>query len=41
MVVYTVLFTKKNVYEKITMGGTTTDYEILKDIGRKAGEKIR
>jgi len=41
MAVYTVLFTKKNVYEKITMGGTTTDYEILKDIARKAAEKIR
>jgi hypothetical protein len=40
-VVYTVLFTKKNVYEKITMTGTTTDYETLKDITQKAAEKIR
>jgi hypothetical protein len=40
-VVYTVLFTKKNVYEKITMTGTTTDYETLKDIAQKAAEKIR
>ncbi len=41
MVVYSVLFTKKDVYEKITMTGTTTDYETLKDITQKAVEKIR
>jgi hypothetical protein len=40
-VVYSVLFTKKNVYEKITMTGTTTDYETLKEIAQKAVEKIR
>jgi hypothetical protein len=40
-VVYTVLFTKKDVYEKITMTGTTTDYETLKDIAQRAAEKIR
>ena len=40
-VVYSVLFTKKNVYEKITMTGTTTDYETLKDIAQRAAEKIR
>jgi hypothetical protein len=40
-VVYSVLFTKKNVYEKITMSGTSTDYEVLKDIAQKAAEKIR
>jgi hypothetical protein len=39
-VVYSVLFTKKNVYEKITMTGTTTDYETLKDIAQRAAEKI-
>jgi hypothetical protein len=38
---YSVLFTKKDVYEKITMTGTTTDYETLKDIAQKAAEKIR
>ncbi|MFA5346698.1 MAG: hypothetical protein WC294_01050 [Methanoregula sp.] len=40
-VVYSVLFTKKNVYEKITMTGSTTDYETLKVIAQKAAEKIR
>jgi hypothetical protein len=40
-VVYSVLFTKKNVYEKITMTGTSTDYEVLKDIAQRAAEKIR
>ncbi|PKL70231.1 MAG: hypothetical protein CVV30_02405 [Methanomicrobiales archaeon HGW-Methanomicrobiales-1] len=39
--VYTVMFKKKNVFETITMGGTTTDYETLKDVARKAAEKIR
>jgi hypothetical protein len=38
---YSVLFTKKNVYEKITMSGTSTDYEVLKDIAQKAAAKIR
>lgn len=40
MVVYTVIFTKKNAFERITMTGTTTDYEALKDIVRKAAGKI-
>jgi hypothetical protein len=40
-VVYSVLFTKKNVFEKITMKGTSTDYEVLKDIAQTAAEKIR
>jgi hypothetical protein len=40
-VVYSVLFTKKNVYEKISMSGTSTDYEVLKDIAQSAAEKIR
>jgi hypothetical protein len=39
--VYTIIFTKKNVFETITMGGTTTDYETLKDIVRKAADKIQ
>ena len=38
---YSVLFTKKNVYEKITMSGTSTDYEVLKDIAQKAAARIR
>jgi hypothetical protein len=41
LVTYTVIFTKKNVYEKISMTGTTTDYEALKDIAQKAVAKIR
>jgi hypothetical protein len=41
IVTYTVIFTKKNVYEKISMTGTTTDYEVFKDIAQKAAGKIR
>ncbi|MDO9325071.1 MAG: hypothetical protein Q7T80_08975 [Methanoregula sp.] len=41
LAVYTVIFTKKNVFETITMGGTTTDYEMLKDMARKATDKIQ
>ena len=40
-VTYTVIFTKKNVYERITMAGTSTDYETLKDIVQKAAAKVR
>jgi hypothetical protein len=39
--VYTVIFKKKNVFEIITMEGTTTDYETLKDVVRKAADKIQ
>jgi hypothetical protein len=35
-VTYTVIFTKKNVYEKITMSGTSTDYETLKRLAQRA-----
>ena len=35
-VTYTVIFTKKNVYEKITMSGTSTDYELLKRLAQRA-----
>jgi hypothetical protein len=38
---YTVIFKKKNVFETITMEGTTTDYEALKNVVRIAAEKIR
>ncbi len=41
LAVYTVIFKKKNVLESITMGGTTTDYETLKDVVRKAADKIQ
>lgn len=40
-VTYTVLFTRKNVFERITMSGTSTDYETLKEIAGAAAEKIR
>lgn len=41
LAVYTVIFKKKNVFETITMGGTTTDYEILKNVVRNAADKIQ
>lgn len=40
-VTYTVIFTKKNAFERITMAGTSTDYETLKEIVQKAAAKIR
>ena len=40
-VTYTVIFTKKNVYEKISMTGTSTDYELLKNIAATAVARIR
>lgn len=40
-VVYSVLFTKKNICEQITMGGTATDYETLKSIAIRAADRIR
>jgi hypothetical protein len=35
-VTYIVIFTKKNVFEKITMAGTSTDYETLKSLAERA-----
>jgi hypothetical protein len=35
-VTYTVIFTKINVYEKIIMSGTNTDYETLKRLAQRA-----
>ena len=35
-VTYTVIFIRKNVYEKITMSGTNTDYETLKRLVQRA-----
>jgi hypothetical protein len=40
-VTYIVIFTKKNVYERMTMSGTSTDYETFKDVVLKAAAKIR
>ncbi len=39
--VYTILFNKKDVFETLEMGGTTTDYETLKNVARIAADKIR
>lgn len=41
VVTYTVIFTKKNVYEKISMTGTSTDYELLKTLAATAAARIR
>jgi hypothetical protein len=38
---YTIVFTKKDVLEQIEMKGTTTDYEVLKDIAARAAGKIQ
>jgi len=40
-VVYTILFIKKDVFEKLEMGGTTTDYETLKQLAAIAADRIR
>lgn len=40
-VTYTVIFTRKNVFEQVTVSGTSTDYEMVKDIVQKAVAKIR
>jgi hypothetical protein len=40
-VVYTIIFTRKNVYEKIIMTGTTLDYETLKVVAQKAADRVR
>ena len=39
--VYTIIFVKKDVFEEISMGGTTTDFEALKVFANIAAEKIR
>jgi hypothetical protein len=38
---YTIVFTKKDVYEELTMGGTTTDFETLKALAQIAADKIQ
>jgi hypothetical protein len=40
VVTYTVIFTKKNVYEKISMTGTSTDYELLKTLAATAVARV-
>ncbi len=38
---YQIEFIKMDVYESIYMSGTTTDYELLKDLSKKATAKIK
>jgi hypothetical protein len=38
---YSILFTKKDVYEELNMSGTTTDFETLKDLAQTAAGKIQ
>ena len=40
-VVYTILFIKKDVFERLEMGGTTTDYETLKQLAAIAADRVR
>lgn len=39
--VYLIEFVKMDVYEALYMSGTTTDFEILKDMAKKAEAKIK
>ncbi len=39
--VYVIDFVKNDVYEQLSMQGTTTDYETLKNLGKIAAAKIR
>ncbi len=41
VVTYTVIFTRKNVFEMISMTGTTTDSETLKIVAQRAVDNIR
>ena len=38
---YLIDFIKNDVYESLRMTGTTTDYELLKDVAKKAVSKIK
>jgi hypothetical protein len=38
---YSIIFTNKDVYEELTMSGTTTDFEMLKTLARTATDKIQ
>lgn len=37
---YVIIFSKKDVYEQLYASGTVTDYELLKELSRKAAKKI-
>lgn len=38
---YSIIFTKKDVYEEVTMSGTTTDFETLKELAQTAAGRIQ
>lgn len=38
---YVIEFFKKDVHEVVSMGGTSTDYELLKELAKKAERKIK
>jgi hypothetical protein len=38
---YSIIFTNKDVYEELTMSGTTTDFETLKALAKAAADKIQ
>lgn len=38
---YKIEFIKMDVYESLSMGGTSTDYELLKELAKKAEAKIK
>jgi hypothetical protein len=38
---YSIIFTNKDVYEELTMSGTTTDFETLKTLARTAADMIQ
>ena len=38
---YSILFTRKDVFEEINMSGTTTDFELLKSLAQTASDRIQ
>jgi len=40
-ITYSIIFTKKDVYEELNMSGTTTDFELLKSLARIASDRIQ
>jgi hypothetical protein len=38
---YSIIFIKNDVYEQLTMTGTTTDFETLKELAQTAADKIQ
>jgi len=38
---YSIIFTKKDVYEELNMSGTTTDFELLKSLAQTASARIQ